>query len=137
MCFFNLVFFNLVFISCYLTISTLVATFSNSKKCFHTNTFILYEVPGSVTFEYFITSYNALLISFIYCISMWISLLVKEQARRMKLVDVPKHPWIMHHLAAAAARQAMATSSSSTPGMSFNTPSSYQNSSSTTTPSAK
>ena len=42
------------------------------------------------------------------------SLLVKEQARRMKLVDVPKHPWIMHHLAAAAARQAAAAVASAT-----------------------
>ena len=40
-------------------------------------------------------------------------LLVKEQARRMKLVDVPRHPWILHHLAAAAARQAAATANAS------------------------
>ena len=39
------------------------------------------------------------------------SLLVKEQARRLKLVDVPRHPWIIHHLAAAAARQASASAS--------------------------
>ena len=60
----------------------------------------------------------------LYYIQLYRRLLVKEQARRMKLVDVPRHPWIMHHLAAAAARQAAATanaasssSSSSAPGM--------------------
>ena len=31
-------------------------------------------------------------------------LLVKEQARRMKLVDVPKHPWIVQQLNAMKAR---------------------------------
>jgi serine/threonine protein kinase len=35
-------------------------------------------------------------------------LLVKEQARRMKLVDVPKHPWILHHIAARSALNAAA-----------------------------
>lgn len=30
----------------------------------------------------------------------------------MKLVDVPRHPWILHHLAAAAARHASVSSSS-------------------------
>lgn len=29
-------------------------------------------------------------------------LLVKEQAKRMKLADVPKHPWIMQYQAAAS-----------------------------------
>ena len=33
-------------------------------------------------------------------------LLVKEQAARMKLADVPKHPWIMHYQQAAASASA-------------------------------
>jgi serine/threonine protein kinase len=49
-------------------------------------------------------------------------LLVKEQARRMKLVDVPKHPWIMHHLAAAAARHASMAAANSTSSSSFANP---------------
>ena len=40
-------------------------------------------------------------------------LLVKDQSRRMKLADLPKHPWIMNHLAAAAARHNSTSSSSS------------------------
>jgi len=40
-------------------------------------------------------------------------LLVKDQSRRMKLADVPKHPWIMNHMAAAAARLNSAAASSS------------------------
>eukprot|EP01036_Dinobryon_divergens_P026601 gene26601-35273_t len=31
-------------------------------------------------------------------------LLVKEQAKRMKLADLPKHPWIVHHMNAAMAQ---------------------------------
>ena len=49
--------------------------------------------------------------TFSFYLSNHFSLLVKEQARRLKLVDVPRHPWIIHHLAAAAARQASASSS--------------------------
>jgi len=29
---------------------------------------------------------------------------VKEQAKRMKLADLPKHPWIVHHMNAAIAQ---------------------------------
>ena len=25
-------------------------------------------------------------------------LLVKDQSRRMRLTDLPKHPWILHHM---------------------------------------
>lgn len=32
-------------------------------------------------------------------------LLVKDQSKRMKLADVPKHPWIVEHLNAAQRRQ--------------------------------
>lgn len=32
-------------------------------------------------------------------------LLVKDQSKRMKLSDVPKHPWIVEHLNAATKRQ--------------------------------
>ena len=49
--------------------------------------------------------------TFYFYLSNHFSLLVKEQARRLKLVDVPRHPWIIHHLAAAAARQASASAS--------------------------
>ena len=38
-----------------------------------------------------------------YC-CLRIRLLVKEQAKRMKLADLPKHPWIVHHMNAAIAQ---------------------------------
>jgi hypothetical protein len=40
-------------------------------------------------------------------------LLVKEQAKRMKLADVPKHPWIMQYTQSAGSSSA----SSSTHGI--------------------
>jgi hypothetical protein len=39
---------------------------------------------------------------------------VKEQAKRMKLADVPKHPWIMQYTQSAGSSSA---SSSSTHGI--------------------
>jgi serine/threonine protein kinase len=32
-------------------------------------------------------------------------LLVKDQSKRMKLADVPKHPWIVEHMNAATKKQ--------------------------------
>lgn len=40
-------------------------------------------------------------------------LLVKDQSKRMKLSDVPKHPWILHHMSAAAHGHSSSSAASS------------------------
>jgi serine/threonine protein kinase len=56
------------------------------------------------------------------CIYIYIYIYVYVHIyRRMKLVDVPKHPWIMHHLAAAAARHA-SMAAANTSSSSFSNP---------------
>ena len=42
-------------------------------------------------------------------------LLVKDQSKRMKLADLPKHPWVQHHIANRG--QPAASSSSQSQGM--------------------